>query len=291
MPAACSIAVVVLTWNGKALTLECLESLVAVTTPGVRVIVVDNGSTDGTVAAIRDRYGERVAIVETGANLGFSGGNNAGIRRALEEGVDFILLLNNDTRVDASFLDALVHPMLETPRLGITGPKIYYESPPDRLWFAGGVISMWRGTARHVGIRQTDRGQYDVPRDVDYVSGCALLARRAVFERVGLLDEGYTAYFEDADLCLRARHAGYGVRYVPAARVWHRISASTGGQLSRRKVRAKLRSARRFFGRHARWYQRITVPFFFALDVVRISVLILAGRIRDDGSRAPQSTS
>ncbi len=291
MPAGPSIAVIVLTWNGRALTLECLASLEAVTTPNVRVMVVDNASTDGTVDAIRDRYGDRVTVVATGANLGFAGGNNAGIRRALDEGADFILLLNNDTRVDPAFLDALVGPMPGAPEVGITGPKIYYDSPPDRLWFAGGAISMWRGTARHIGIRETDRGQYDTPRSVDYISGCALLTRRAVFERVGLLDESYTAYFEDADLCMRARRAGFEIRYVPAAKVWHKISASTGGQLSRRKIGLKLRSTRRFFGRYARWYHRLTMPLFFTLDVVRIGVLILAGRIRDSGPRTPQSSS
>lgn len=282
-----AVAVVILTWNGKDLTLDCLRSLEAVPTPGLRVVVVDNASSDGTVEAIRGRYGERVEIVETGANLGFAGGNNKGIEHALAGGADLVLLLNNDTVVDPGFVDALAAAMRDAPAVGVAGPKIYYHVPPDRIWFAGGVISMWRGTARHIGIREVDRGQYDRPRDVDYITGCAMMVRRSVFERVGVLDTGYRAYFEDSDFCMRARRAGFGIRYVPSARVWHKISSSTGGQLSRRKITRKLESSVRFFRRYARWYQRAAIPFFFALDVLRIGFLVLTGRIRDSGEHTP----
>jgi GT2 family glycosyltransferase len=286
-PTSPAVAVIVLTWNGKDLTLDCLRSLDAVTTAGVRVYLVDNGSTDDTVAAVRRLAHDRVTTIENGANLGFAAGNNAGIRRALADGADFILLLNNDTLVDPAFVDELLAEMRATPDAGIAAPKIYFADPPDRIWFAGGGVSLWRGVAWHIGIREVDRGQYDTARDIGYASGCALLARREVFERVGLLDEGYRAYFEDADLCMRARRAGFRARYCPRARVWHRVSASTGGQLSRRKATRKLASARRFFAHYARPYHWVTIPLFFALDVVRIGVLVLTGRVRDADPRKP----
>jgi hypothetical protein len=285
-----SIAVIVLTWNGRDLTLDCLRSLASITTPGVRTLVVDNASTDGTVEAIFARHGDRVTILQNAANLGFAAGNNAGIHRALEDGAAYILLLNNDTLVAPDFLAELLRPMQGDPTVGITAPKIFYAEPRDQIWFAGGEISLWRGTARHIGIRETDRGQHDRPREIDYATGCALFARREVFERVGDLDPAYRAYFEDADFCLRARAAGFRIRYVPTAKVWHRISASTGGQLSRRKISRKLASARRFFARHARPYHWATIPFFFVLDVLRIAGLVLTGRIRDATPRAPSST-
>jgi GT2 family glycosyltransferase len=284
-----SIAVIVLTWNGRDLTLDCLRSLEAVATPGARALVVDNASTDGTVAAVRERYGERVAIIENSANLGFAAGNNVAIRRALADGADFILLLNNDTIVAPDFIDAMLAPMSDDA-VGITAPKIYYAEPRNQIWFAGGEIFLWRGTARHIGIREIDRGQYDRERDIDYATGCAMLVRRDVFERVGELDPAYRAYFEDADFCVRAREAGYRIRYAPASKVWHRISASTGGQLSRRKVSRKLASTRRFFTRHARPWHWVTIPFFFGLDVIRIGGLVLAGRIRDAEPQSPSST-
>jgi len=276
-----SVAVVILTWNGKALTLDCLRSLEAVTTSDVRVMVVDNASTDGTIDAVRARYGERVSIVVNSSNLGFAGGNNVGIRKALDDGARFVLLLNNDTTVDPALIEELLGPMRESSAIGIAAPKIYYAQPVDRIWYAGGEISFWKGTARHVGIRQVDRGQYDEPRDVAYATGCALMVRREVFERVGYLDQSYRAYFEDADLCMRARRAGFRIRYLPRARVWHRISASTGGQLSRAKVRRKLASSLRFFRAYAQPFHWLTIPLFFVLDVLRITGLVLVGRIRD----------
>jgi GT2 family glycosyltransferase len=284
------IAIIVLTWNGRDLTLDCLRSLEAVTTPNLRTVVVDNASSDGTVDAIRSRYRDRVTVIENAENLGFAQGNNAGIRRALEDGAEFVLLLNNDTVVAPDFVDELLRPMLASGDIGITAPKIYFFEPKNRLWFAGGEISLWRGTARHIGIRETDRGQYDRERDIDYASGCALFARRDVFEKAGYLDPAYQAYFEDADLCVRARAAGFRIRYFPAAKVWHRISASTGGQLSRRKATRKLASARRFFAAHARPYHWLTIPFFFLFDMLRIAGLVLAGRIRDADARTPSST-
>ena len=285
-----SIAIIVLTWNGRDLTLDCLRSLEAVATPGARAILVDNASSDGTIAAVRERYGDRIAVIENTANVGFAAGNNAGIRRALAEGADFVLLLNNDTFVAPDFVDELLRPMQGANDIGITAPKIYYAEPRNQIWFAGGVISLWRGTARHIGIREMDRGQYDRERDIDYATGCAMLVRREVFEKAGDLDPSYQAYFEDADFSLRARDAGFRIRYVPAAKVWHRISASTGGQLSRRKASRKLASARRFFVRHARPWHWATIPFFFVLDVLRIAGLVLTGRIRDAEPRTPSST-
>lgn len=275
-----SVAIVVLTWNGRDLTLDCLESLCRVTTPNVRVILVDNASSDGTADAVRERFGARVTVLVNPSNLGYAAGNNAGIALALRDGADMVLLLNNDTVVDPDFVVQLTAGIGDA---GIAGPKIYFHQPPDRIWFAGGLVSLWRGTARHIGIRETDRGQYDTPRAVDYVSGCALLVRRAVFEKIGVLDTAYRAYFEDTDFCMRAARAGFGIRYVPSSRVWHRISASTGGQVSRRKASRKLTSAWRFFRRYARPWHWLTIPLFFVVDVIRIGLLILAGRIRSDG--------
>jgi GT2 family glycosyltransferase len=273
--------VIVLTWNGRDLTLECLESLRSVRAAGVEVVVVDNASSDGTASAVRERHGDGVTLIENGANLGFSAGNNVGIAYALRRGARFLLLLNNDTAVDPDFIDELLRPLERDSRVGITGPKIYYYTPRNRIWFAGGEVRMARGLARHVGIRETDRGQYDTPREVDYVTGCALMARREVYEEIGLLDPSYAAYFEDTDLCMRARRAGYGLLYVPTAKVWHKISASTGGQLSRRKIARKLRSGARFFWRYARPYHWLTIPLFFVADGLRVAAMVATGRIRD----------
>ncbi|MGD8413462.1 MAG: glycosyltransferase family 2 protein [Candidatus Latescibacterota bacterium] len=275
------VAVVVLNWNGKALTLDCIRSLLDIPTPNVETIVVDNASSDGSVEAVRGEFGDRVVLTVNDHNLGFAAGNNAGIRTALDRGADLVLLLNNDTVVDAGLIDSLLRPFEGAPEVGIAGPKIYYYTPPDQIWFAGGELFLARGLSRHIGIREADRGQFDQQRDVDYVTGCALMARREVFETVGFLDPTYVAYYEDADFCVRARNAGFRVVYVPEGKVWHKISASTGGQVSRRKVTRKLKSTWKFFGRYARPWHWLTIPFFFAADVIRIVTLVLTGRIRN----------
>ncbi|MBP2680768.1 MAG: putative glycosyltransferase, partial [Candidatus Krumholzibacteriota bacterium] len=128
--------------------------------------------------------------------------------------------------------------------------------------------------------RERDTGRYDSIRDVDYVTGCALLARREVFEKIGYLDPVFAAYYEDTDFCMRARRAGFRVVYAPAGKVWHKISASTGGELGRAKISRKLRSSAIFFRRYAAWHHWLTIPFFFAADVVRVLALVAAGRIR-----------
>ena len=270
----------VLAWNGKPLTLECLDSLAALRYENASVILVDNASADGTADAVRKAHGDRVAVIENEENLGFARGNNVGIRRALDEGADFVLLLNNDTVVDPALLDRLVEVIAGSDEIGIVGPKIYYASPPDRIWFAGGEVLLSRGLSRHIGIRERDTGRYDSIRDVDYVTGCALLARREVFEKIGYLDPVFAAYYEDTDFCMRARRAGFRVVYAPAGKVWHKISASTGGELGRAKISRKLRSSAIFFRRYAAWHHWLTIPFFFAADVVRVLALVAAGRIR-----------
>lgn len=278
MPTTPRVAIVVLTWNGKALTLACLESVTLLDYEAIEIIVVDNGSTDGTAEAVRARYGDRVTIVENSSNLGFSRGNNVGIRRALANGADLVLLLNNDTTVDRALIRRLVDVIQGSSEIGIVGPKIYYASPADRIWFAGGEVSLSRGLARHIGIREKDKGQFDSIRDVDYITGCALMASREVFTVVGDLDPVFAAYYEDVDFCMRARRTGFRVVYVPAGKVWHKISASTGGQLGAAKISRKLRSTFVFLRRYASWHHWLTIPVFFATDVVRIVVLISAGR-------------
>ena len=255
-----SVDIIVLSWNGKRDTLECLASLRAVTYPRCRVIVVDNGSTDDSVEAIRAGFPE-VVVLQTGRNLLFAGGNNAGIRRSLADGTDVIILLNNDTAVDPGFVGALVGRLQSDPSVGVIGPKILYYASPHIIWYAGGEISFWSGTMRHRGIRARDDGSFDAPGKTDFATGCCLCATREAWQKTGLLDESYAMYAEDADWCVRARHAGFGTGYEPAAKVYHKISVSAGGHLSLFKLRKKFISNLRFFFRHAAWYQWPVFPW------------------------------
>ncbi len=254
------VAVILVNWNGKDLTAECLSSLRGVTYANFRILVVDNASSDGSVAALQRLHPE-VDVLSLPTNRRFAGGNNAGIARALAGDAELIVLLNNDTIVDPEFLTMLVGAFQSEPRAGMIAPKILYHDHPETLWYAGAEISFWTGAMHHVGIRETDRGQHDVRRETGYATGCCLLTSRTVIRQIGLLDESYFMYGEDADWSMRARKAGYRILYEPRARVWHKISVSAGGHLSWYKLRNKFLSNGRFFARHAAWYHWFTFPW------------------------------
>jgi GT2 family glycosyltransferase len=217
------VAVIVLNWNGCEDTLACLVSLSVVDYRPLDVIVVDNGSTDGSVEAVRASFSD-VTVLETGENLGFAEGNNVGLQYALARDVDYVLLLNNDTEVAPDFISILVGAIETIPQAGVAGPTIYYFDRPTTIWSAGGAIDWRRGDSWMMGLDEVDEGQYDMVRGVDFVTGCALLARREVIEKAGMLDPRFFMYYEEAEWCVRAARAGYNVLHVPQAHVWHKIA-------------------------------------------------------------------
>lgn len=222
------VVIVVLNWNGREDTLACLRSLRPVLSDEIRVLVVDNGSSDGSEAAIRAAHPD-LDFLQTGANLGFAGGNNAGIAHALAQGAESVLLLNNDTEVEPDFVRPMLAALDEDQRVGIVGASIAYHHDPDRLWaFGGGRFDVSSGWVRHVQRPvplQTLRTRGNVHF---YVTGCTMLLRRAMIEEVGVLDESYFHFCEDVDLCLRAERAGWKVTLAPQARLLHKVSATTG---------------------------------------------------------------
>lgn len=257
------VAIIVVNWNRRDDTLECLDSLTKVHYSNYRVIMVDNGSTDGSAEAVRQRF-QNVVIIEAGENLRFAGGNNLGLKDVLAEGDDYCLLLNNDTTVHPDFLNHLVAAAQTDERIGLVGPKILYHHRPDVIWFAGGVLKPAWGYVRHYGLRQLDDGRFDERLTVSFLTGCCLLIRREVLEKIGLLDEGFYLYSEDADFCLRAVKAGYKLIYEPEARIYHKVSQSTGGAYHPAKWRRRYQSLFRLIAKHT---SPLTWPLF-ALNLV-----------------------
>lgn len=257
------VYIILVNWNGKAVTLACLDSLAKVTYKNLMTIVVDNASSDDSVQAIQEAHSDVVVLAQK-TNLRFAGGNNVGMKYAFEHGehgAELICLLNNDTTVDKDFLTHLVSRLQSDTTIGMVAPKIYYDGEPHRIWFAGGQISMWTGTMKHTGIREVDTGQYDTSKEIDYATGCCILTKKEVVEKVGMLDESYFMYTEDADWSMRVRRAGYSIMYEPKAKVWHRLSVSTGGHLSFFKIKNKFISNLRFFFRYATLPQKLVFPW------------------------------
>jgi GT2 family glycosyltransferase len=219
-----SVAIIVLNWRGLDDTLACLASLQAIDYPAVKIIVVENGSGDDSAEVIRAAFPE-VTLLEQNINYGYAGGNNIGMQYAKTLGVDYVLLLNNDVEVKPDFLSQMM-PVAEQHRfVGIIGPTIYYFAHPEKIWSAGGSVDWIRGITRMMGLNEQEVGQFGVkPRPVEWITGCALLIKMAVIEQIGGLDERFFAYYEEAEFCLRARRAGWGVIHVPTAKIWHKIS-------------------------------------------------------------------
>ena len=226
MTSAPRVSVVVLNWNGLADTRECLESLKAVSYPDYRVIVIDNGSREDEARALQSAFGDFARVVRSETNRGFAGGANIGIREALSQGSDYVLLLNNDTTVDPSFLSALVEAAQTLPALAAACPKTFFYETPEGIYSTGGKFSLWRGVARQIGRGQRDRGQFERRERRGYADGVCMLIPASAIERVGLLDEEYFAYWEETDWCARAGHLGLSCYYVPGARIWHKAARS-----------------------------------------------------------------
>ena len=241
-------AVIVLNWNGWEDTVECLASCAGLDYENRETIVVDNGSTDDSVARIRAAYPD-VKLVETGKNLGFAGGNNAGIRAALANGARYVWLLNNDTTVEPRALTALIEAIAADPKAGVAGSKITYFDDPGMLWYAGGEFTP-EGPVRHRGLDETDTGQFEQLEETGFITGCSLLTTAEVLERVGLLAEEYFLYWEEADFDWRARAAGYTLLYVPGSVVRHKVAASLGESWGIRQTEYLVRNMLLFYQRN-----------------------------------------
>jgi GT2 family glycosyltransferase len=211
---------VILNTNRRDDTLECLAALQKSTYPRNRTIVLDNASTDGSVEAIRLAHPE-VEVVDLDENLGYAGNNNVGIDRALREGADWVVLLNEDTVPDPECLRHMVAVGAADPGVGVIGPLVFHFDSPKIVQSAGGILNRhWKAT--HIGQNERDNGSFAEPRDVDWISGCCIMVRREVFEDVGPLDERFFYYWEETELCIRARRRGWRIVHVPAAQLWHK---------------------------------------------------------------------
>lgn len=241
-----TVFLIILNFNSGSVMTECLESVRNLDTQGInlKVIVVDNASTDNSLLSINELTSSRVKIIKNQENLGFAGGNNVGIHDALASNADWVFLLNQDTEIARKALVRLIEAAKKTPKAGILAPKIYfaegYEFHQDRyrkeergkvFWYAGGLMDWQNVISQHRGVDEVDRGQYDQVEATDFISGCAMLIKREVLEKIRGFDEKYFLYYEDADFCQRAKEAGFKLFFVPQAKVWHKnLGTGISGQ-------------------------------------------------------------
>lgn len=255
------VVISLLNFNGKKNTLDCLESLKNVKRDNFKltITVVDNASTDGSLEEIQNAKAKmqnhplrseasnlKFKIIGNKLNLGFSGGHNVAIKYGLENGADYILILNNDTYVDRNFLEELLKVGEQDDKTGILVPKIYFargfEFHKNRyskkdlgrvFWYAGGEMDWQNVIGHNKGVDEVDKGQFDKTVETEIATGCCMLIKKEIFDKVGMFDDKYFLYYEDADLSKRASKKGFKIFYVPSSVIWHKNAGSVGGSGSK----------------------------------------------------------
>ena len=269
---------VVLNWNGGERNLACLRSLAAQGLAEERIVFVDNGSSDGSLARVLAAF-PGLAVVRNQTNIGFGHGTNRGIEHALAHGAERVFLVNNDLTMPPGTLAGLERALAEGA--GIAGPRVLFAKPPQRIWCAGGVITFRANLSTMLGHGEPDGPAFQVTREVDYVPGCALLARREVFERIGLLEGDYFAYHEDVEFCWKAKQAGFPVRMIGALVAHHDAHSSTGGGYNPLRKYMMAVNTVHFLRRHGtltRWLS------FWLFDVASLPFVWLYRALRGEGA-------
>ena len=237
------VFVTLVNYNSNQNTYACLQSLEEINTVGfdLNVVVIDNASKEKFE---KDKEYQKfdLKIISSEKNLGFAGGQNMGIKYALDNGADYVLVLNNDVILDKNLIVELLQTFTEEKDCGIVSPKMYFakghEFHKDRytkdeqgrvIWYAGGKIDWKNVIAYHRGVDEIDKGQYERVEQTDFASGCCEMIKREVFEKVGFFDERYFLYYEDNDLSQRAKKQGFKIFYQPKSILWHLNAGSTGG--------------------------------------------------------------
>lgn len=224
----CSVAIILVNWNGFTYTKACLESLEKVTTSAFQVVLVDNASKEPEGERLKALF-PQIHLITNSENLGFTGGNNVGLRYALTQGFDQVLLLNNDTLVDPGFLKPL-QACLQKPGYGVAQPLICFAQDPTTIWSAGGKWNSLLGRAITLGDHVPLSTYLPKNTELDWATGCCMLVSREVLLQVGLLPEPYFAYFEDVEWSLRIRKAGFKIGLAENSKIYHEAGAASKKQ-------------------------------------------------------------
>ncbi len=243
------IGVVTVTYNSASVLDDFLASVRKQSYPDFLLYIIDSGSTDNSVAKLAEISDPCVRIVASATNIGFAAGCNVGIKMAIEDGCDSVMLLNNDTVFEGDLFQRLLDG-LEEHHCDMTSPKMLYFDAPNKIWAAGGHLNKWLGYRNsHDGANQLDDGRFDRARRVSFTPFCCVLIRSSVIQTLGYLDEKYFVYTEDADYCFRALRANLSLWYLPESKLLHKVSSLTG-HLSDFMVRYCTRNRSYFLYKH-----------------------------------------
>lgn len=259
------IAVILVNYNGIKDTIECIESIKESDCyKDITIVVVDNASKNNEAEEIRRKFNDVVAI-RSPDNGGFSEGNNFGIRYALDKGAEYITLLNNDTIVDKKMISTL---MSRCQSDVVTAPQMLYYDEPNKTWYGGGRIDYWTGNAKHDYMNQIDSPMTE--RTVTFATGCCMMIGATTLHKVGLLDESYFMYCEDTDFCIRLGQQAIKIKFVPTAKLWHKVSSSTGGSDSTFSTYYMTRNRLNYIKKYKKQFHITAYPFTLMSRYIRM---------------------
>lgn len=224
------VAIILVNYNGEKYNEECINSILKSTYKNYEIIVIDNNSTDNSVKLLEEKFNSDIKIIMADSNLGFSGANNLGIKYALNNGFDYVMLLNNDTVIDENMIKIMVDTSSNSV---VVSPKIYYYDDKNILWSAGGRINWSKGLPIQYGINEIDNHESNERKEIEFATGCCILIPIEAIRKVGMMSEDYFLYYEDTDYCVRLIREGFKIIYEPKAVLYHKVSASTGGEKSK----------------------------------------------------------
>ncbi len=262
-----SVGIVIINWNSFSHTNACLKSLRKVTYSNFRPFVVDNGSNDGSELQLSQHHGDFANFIFNEKNLGFTGGNNVGIKEVLHQGFDYVMLLNNDTEVEPDFLTHLVDNIEGDSKIGAIQPKFYFLNNKARLWNAGGSFWPILGVTKTIGYNHLDHPKFNQSKEIGWITGCGFLVATKVVKEVGMLNDSFFIYYEDVDWSFRIKDAGYILAYEPKSVVYHEA-----GMANKSKVKGKEGFVNPFVhylrARNQVWLLRKYTPWYFIPTVI-----------------------
>ena len=243
------VAIIILNYKNSKDTIECVESLEKIKYKNFEIIIVDNDSRDESIKTLRSYFKDKYIVLESNKNGGFAYGNNVGIKYALDNGADYILLINNDTTVEKNFLDVLVETAEKDKNIGITTGLIMNYYDRNKIWYNGGEID-WN---KFYGYHLNERGNFSTVeeiKEITFATGCLMLIKKEVFETVGLLPEEYFMYYEDVDFCVMVKNNGYKIIYNSKSKIYHKVSASSGEEESPFAIEWNTRNRMKFYKKY-----------------------------------------
>lgn len=262
------VAVVIVNYNGLSDTVDCINSLKQCADLA-KIIVVDNASKKNESIVIAEKFPD-AKVLRLNENLGFAGGNNVGIKWALDEEYEYIALLNNDTVVDKDMFALLINSADEH---NVVAPYMYYFSQPNSLWYGGGYINRWTGNAKHFCHPRCNMRSFKC----SFVTGCCFVAHRNIWEKVGLLDDSYFMYCEDTDYCIRLFQKGVNIKIVPQAKLWHKVGKSSGGLKTAFTIYYVTRNRLLVINRYRFFFKSTAWVFSIITRILRMFLLKLKG--------------